>query len=281
MQRTIRAKSPLTRKQHGGLIAIYIVTSIALIFYDHRGYLAPLQGVSDSPLRTISIALITLSDASANMKDRFAGATELRDENTRLRAEHDRLIASESRVTELELQNEQLRDLPAVAQRYPQYPLVPAAVINRDPKSPEQAVTINRGSADGLTVGMPVISGSTLVGLITQVAEQSAKVTFTTDQHLQLSIELRDIPGSQGIAYGQWQQGGRMQLRYINRNVTIPEHAVVVTSTLTLGVPQGLLVGVTTGSSLDEQHDSLIVSVLPLVKFDSLEYVTVLRTDAH
>ena len=39
--------------------------------------------------------------------------------------------------------------------------------------------------------------------------------------------------------YGNWQQGGRLEVRYLDRDATIAPNAQIVTSNLTTGIPPG------------------------------------------
>jgi rod shape-determining protein MreC len=268
----------LTRGQLAALAVVYVLTCLAFILIDRRGMLDPLKRLVDPPMRAASSSFTTLSTTLQGLGHRLDGSREVRAENARLREEHDQLLAAESRAKELEHQNTQLRDLPSVAQRYPQYRLLPAAVTLRNPQNREKAILIDRGSDDGVVIGMPAISGEILVGLVTEVQPKTSKVTLVIDENMQLSVELRGVTGAIGILYGRWQQGQRLQVRYIARDTPIPPQAVIVTSDFTQRVPRGLIIGVVDKVVKTEQTDTLELSGVPVLNYDGLETVTIILT---
>ena len=68
-----------------------------------------------------------------------------------------------------------------VQEEHPDWELVTARVINPDPTSYQKYVTIDKGSADGITVGMAVVDPHNLVGIVADVTEHSAKVLLAID----------------------------------------------------------------------------------------------------
>ncbi len=133
--------------------AVYVLTCIALLFLDHHHLLDPIKRVADNPLRATSARFTDGGLALEDVVHRIDGSRDVRADNARLRAENDRLVALEVRAKELAYANDQLHSLPTVAQQYPQYRLVPAAVITRNPLDTEKSFTINRGTSDGLAYG--------------------------------------------------------------------------------------------------------------------------------
>jgi cell shape-determining protein MreC len=65
-------------------------------------------------------------------------------------------------------------------------------------------------------------------------------------------------------------------MKYVDRNVTVPPNARIITSGLTQRVPKGLLVGVAVGARKNEQDDAQDIEVVPLANFDALESVTII-----
>ena len=270
--------APLTRGQLLALVLVFVVTALALLTLDRRNLLGPLKGVIERPLFAVSEQFTSLGNGLREFTSRFGNVGELRTENERLQAENDRLRASDARVKELELENKQLTEQANFAVKFPQYKSVPARVIGRDPTLAQKVLVIDRGSDDGIKMGMPVVSPSFLVGLVTEVAPRQAKVRLIIDQNMQIGVLLQQERAA-GIMYGRWQQGGRLTVQHIGRDVTIAPNAIVVTSNWTLHVPQGLPIGFVTKVTRDEQADSQQLEVAPYVNFDSLETVSIILTD--
>lgn len=272
------------RGQAAALVLLFIVTSAAFILLDRGRLLDPLKGAAERPVGAASGAFTDVGGRIDRFGDRFGDAGALRAENDRLRAENDRLRAAEARVSELERENKQLTAQANFAQENPQYPLLPARVIGRDPASREKYLLVNRGSEDGVRYGMPVVSPTFLVGIVTEVTPQRAKVKLIIDEKMFLGVQLQQEPRTPGILYGNWQQGlkgGAMVVRHVDRNAAIPTNAPVVTSGLTTCVPEGYLVGATANVRRNEQSDAQEFDVIPIVKFDELESVTIVITDCR
>jgi cell shape-determining protein MreC len=123
------------------------------------------------------------------------------------------------------------------------------------------------------------------VGLVTEVYEHSARVTFAIDATQSIGAQLLNS-GEVGIAWGMWQRGGRMELRHVERPVQAQEGEYVVTSCATEAstaqVPCGLIIGIVAGpSTVDNQGDTQTIPILPGAKFDELSVVAVIIADTN
>jgi rod shape-determining protein MreC len=267
----------LTRGQIAVLVGLFIITALVLLLLDRGGRLGPLKGPLERPVAALSERFTSFGQGVRKIGDRFGNTSELSVENQRLQAENDRLRANEALVVELKRENDQLRAQANFAVQFPQFQSVPARVIGRDPTLNEKVLVIDRGSDDGIQKGMPVVSPDFLVGLVTEVTPKRSKVRLIIDQDMQIGVLLQDERGA-GIMYGQWQQGGRLTVKHINRDVTVQQNAKIITSGLTSHVPKGLIVGFVTSWRKDEPSDTLQVDVVPYVNFDGLESVSVVLT---
>ena len=278
MSQRSSGNTPLTRGQLLALVLVFIVTALALLTLDRRNLLGPLKEAAERPIFAVSERFTSFGDGLRNFGARFGNVGELRTENERLQAENDRLRAADARVKELELENKQLTEQANFAVKFPEYKSVPARVIGRDPTLTQKVLVLDRGSDDGIKMGMPVVSPNFLVGLVTDVSPKRAKVRLIIDQDMQIGVLLQDERAA-GIMYGRWQQGGRLLVQHIGRDTNIAPNAKVVTSNWTLHVPQGLPIGFVTKVIRDEQADTLQLEVAPYVNFDSLESVSVILTE--
>jgi rod shape-determining protein MreC len=270
--------APLTRGQIAVLVALFVATALVLLLLDKGNRLGPLKGPLERPVLALSEKFTSVGERIRHFGDRFGNTKQLEEENARLRAELERLQAADARVKELELENQQLLAQAHFAVLYPQYQSVPARVIGRDPTLNEKVLVLDRGSDDGIRKGMPVVSPDFLVGLVTEVSPNRCKVRLIIDQDMQIGVLLQDERGA-GIMYGRWQQGGRLTVRHIDRDVPVQANDKIITSGLTVGVPKGIPVGFVTSWKKDEQGDSLAVEVVPYVNFDALESVSIVLTE--
>jgi rod shape-determining protein MreC len=271
------SNAPLTRGQLTALVVLFIITAFALLMLDRRSLLNPLKGAAERPIMALSERFTALGDGLRHFSERFGNVADLRAENERLQAENDRLRAADARVKELERENTQLTAQANFAKLFPDLQSVPARVIGRDPTSSEKVLIIDRGSDDGLVVGMPVVSPDFFVGQIVEVYPQRSKVRLIIDQDMHVGVLLQDERGA-GVMDGRWQSGGRLTVRFIDRDVPVKLGSSIITSNLTNHVPKGLVVGFVTKITKDEQTDTLQLEVVPYVNFDGLESVSVILT---
>jgi len=270
--------APLSRGQLLALILIFVITAFALLLLDRRNLLEPIKAVTERPLLAVSERFTSMGEGLRSFSDRFGNVAELRAENDRLQAENDRLRASDARVQELERENAQLTSQANFAVKFPELKSVPARVIGRNPNETQKVLTIDRGADDGIVMGMPVVSPDFLIGVVTEVYPKRSQVRLIIDQNMQIGVLVQDPQRGAGIMYGNWQQGGRLVVKHIDRDAGVTPGAKIITSNLTNHVPPGLVVGFVSKVTRDEQTDSLQLDVVPYVNFDGLESVSVLLT---
>lgn len=120
--------------------------------------------------------------------------------------------------------------------------LVPADVTSTQPDSYRAFITINRGSTDGLAVGMAVVSNGTLVGTINQVSSVSSKVLLVTDPSFKVNgqVVARDN-GASGTVRGSI--GGGLLMEKVPQDQTIAVGDTVITSGLGGDIIKGYSIG--------------------------------------
>lgn len=106
------------------------------------------------------VQIRTLLEENARLKEEIAALTE---ENTLLQQDKYELIS--------------LRELVSLSEQYGEYKKVAARIIGRESGNWFSAFTIDKGEDDGLVVNMNVIAGGGLVGRITAVGPNWARVT--------------------------------------------------------------------------------------------------------
>jgi rod shape-determining protein MreC len=269
--------SLLTRGQLTAFLLLLLLIVFALLMLDRRSLLDPVKGAAGRPIAALGHGFTALGDGIRHFGDRFGNVAPLQAENDRLQAQNQQLPAAEARVKDLESENAQLTDQANFAVKFPEYQSVPARVIGRDPTSSEKVLVLDRGSDDGLVVGMPVVSPNFLVGVITEVYPQRSKVRLIIDQDMQVGVLLQD-KRSAGVMYGNWQQGGRLIVKHIDRDVQIDTGAQIITSNLTSHIPQGLLVGYVASVKMDARTDTQQLEVVPYVNFDTIGAVSIILT---
>jgi len=217
-----------------------------------------------------------LSSVSTGLENKQELARQLK----QIKAQNDKLS----------LENQQLREFKAEAQRLKtlldykqanqeQYDLVVARVIGRQPNNWFRFITIDKGTRDGISQGMPVISADGLVGRVSNVSFNSSQVTLITDREMAVGAIVQNTRETQGIIEGM---GESNSLRMINIPYysKINRYERVVCSGLSQFYPKGILIGYVQSVKKEANGLLLTAAITPAVAFDKLEEVMVI-TQIH
>lgn len=184
-------------------------------------------------------------------------------------------------------ENEELRALLDFKKREKRK-LVLAEVIGRgDTSGWWQTITINRGTEDGVTPHMPVISMDGLVGRTRDaVARHSCDVLLITEPTLRVACRM-SAEGAYGVMRGGGAKGrggadmemlsspNPSELEYLDKTSEINTGEEVLTSGLGGVFPEGIRVGYVRKVTMDESGLFKRVQVKPAAKLGELRYVFV------
>ncbi len=101
---------------------------------------------------------------------------ELLAENQRLESEVNTLRTELVDYYEVKEENTRLWKYYDLKQTYPTYELLPGSVIRRDPSDSFYAFTVNKGTADKVSVGDPVLTEKGLIGWVSAVDLNTCRV---------------------------------------------------------------------------------------------------------
>jgi len=198
------------------------------------------------------------------------------DENERLKDQVDQLQSELRNAREQTAENERLKALLNLKQQSG-YGTVPARVIARDPSVWFNTVAIDRGSASGIEVNMPVVTGSGIVGRVITVSPFSAQVMLITDEKAGAGAVVGQL--GQSGALGSVRGGGEkglVEMRYVSGLVPVEVGDYVLTTGQDGIYPAGLNVGEIVDlrkGSATQLHQILI---RPSARLDQLQDVAVL-----
>ncbi len=173
---------------------------------------------------------------------------------------------------ELDLENMRLRDLLGFKRSLPN-PAVAAEIIGKDPSAWFKTVIIDKGSADGLQRGLPVVTAEGVAGQLIEVAEHQSKLMLVIDRNSGADA-LVQRTRARGVVKGN--SGDDCYLDYVLHEDDIRVGDQVVSSGLDGVYPKGLLIGTVTAVSFQGADFFKEVQVKPAVDFDKLEEVLVI-----
>lgn len=180
----------------------------------------------------------------------FSSIGELKQENERLMEENVRLLAENAQLESLREENEELRKF-ANLELHDAFDLLAGRVVARG--EDRGVVLVDRGSVQGVRMGMPVLSASgVLIGTIRSVYPASAEVTLLSSSESALGGVTTEY-GTKGIIRGD--RGLGIAFSMVPASEALSAGDRVVTTGSGELMPSGLFVG--TVSSVQETEDRL------------------------
>ena len=157
--------------------------------------------------------------------------------------------------------------------------LVNATIINRNIDYWYDEVTIDKGKKSGIEKNMAVVNSSGLVGKVIKVANYYSTVKLLANENTLDKISVK-IKVKDGYVYGLISKYDSKTNAYtvegISENKEIEKGADVVTTGMG-DFPSGLLIGKVTDLKPDNFDLSKVLIVTPVVNFNNIDYVTVLK----
>ena len=193
-------------------------------------------------------------------------------ENDRIKGELDRAIEKVTRIEEVELANQRLRQLLNFKQTA-QLTVLPAEVISRDPSAWFKTMIIDKGRADGLRKGLPVVLPQGVAGQVVEVAERYAKIMLIIDRNSAVDALIQSNR-ARGVIKGF--SADHCILEYVLRKHEVKVGDIVISSGLDGVYPKGLRIGEVEAVSNSETDIFKRITVRPYVDFEQLEEVLII-----
>jgi len=233
--------APTRRRSRSWIVVVLLVGTIGGLLLIP----GPAREVEAIGLRLLGPLQSSVSSVSGQAEDVTSVVrrmTELSRQNDQYRDEIDRLQAEIARLRELEVENRDLRNLLGLKQRTGTGELLPVRVIARDPSPFVHAITLDRGTDDGVKEGMTIISWRGVVGRVSRVSPTSSKVLLITDTSSSISGRVQNSESRvTGIVRGR-PEGGLLMQR-IPQEESLQTGESVVTSDFGGLMPEGLVIG--------------------------------------
>jgi rod shape-determining protein MreC len=275
---------PLRRRLIVGVLVVLALVLISLSF--RSGEDGPLTGVQSAGSTVLRPFAVGFERVAQPFRDAYGWADSLldaRSEAERLRVENrellQRAIQSEFALQE----NDYLRRLLTYLDgaRFPgDFGPVAAEVIGRPAGAFTQAIVIAAGSNNGVRVNDPVVTADGLVGLVTRVTPDTARVQLLTDEEAAVSaVDLRtSAPGIVRHARGTRET---LVLDRVRKQDLVRVGDEIVTagwraSGLSSLYPKGIPIGKVTSVGQTDTDLYQQVQVDPFADFGSLDAVLVL-----
>lgn len=216
-----------------------------------------------------------MSEKADNLKN----LNDVMQKNEELQAQVDELTAELNTIKLEQYDLDNYRALLELDDKYPSYKKVAANVIGKDSGNWFNMFIIDKGSKDGIEKDMNVIAGSGLVGIVTDVAPNYAKVKSIIDDTS--SVSGMDLATSDNCIIR-----GNLQMMNENQEIELSDLKdtddqvqagdQIVTSYISDKYLQGILIGYIKDVSVDSNNLTKSGTITPVVDFEHIQEVLVI-----
>lgn len=233
-----------------------------------------------SPLTSaVGTVFSPLSDAAAYISDKFdnfkGGFISSRSYMDRVEELEEQVADYQSKLVDyekLQKQVEAYEKFLGVKEKNPDFQFVAGTVIGRDAADVFGSFVLNSGSADGVAVGDPVISGEYLIGIVNETSPTSCTVLSVCDPKFSAAAyEIRT--GEAGYTQTTTKLGvqGVLKLSGLERDTAVAEGGIVCTSGVGGVFPRGLIIGTVTTVQKEEGDISYYAEVKPEIEISEVQ----------
>ena len=251
---------------------ICVLLAVGVIVGSQAGLLSPVEDLLAVPLEAVSgvfnhVAL-TVSDNVSRVSDIDTLQKRIGDLETALALYQSELVE----LREVDSDYQRLSDLLKYTSSVQNQQFVTANVIADDESGVLRTITVDRGTRDGIAVGMPVVTGQGLVGRVIQVSANAARIMLVTEPTSAVSARLQTTR-VEGSVRGT--PGGTLEMDMIPLDSQVNSGDLVITSGLGGNFPPNIAIGQVTNVHLSDDALSQVAQVRSLINFDTLEFVLV------
>ena len=182
-----------------------------------------------------------------------------------------------SSLISLEAENDRLRKMLDLRDKYPKFDTITASVISKDGGNYCRFITVDKGVESGLTPNQAVISGDGLVGLIFETGNGWSKIQTILDPSTSAGCRITrtgDISVTEGDP--ALFNSGLLKMLYISKQFTILEGDILETSGLGEIYPRGIPIGRIKEIKLSENSSSQYATIMPVVDFSNIYEVLII-----
>ena len=262
------------------VLLIYTFVSLALMGLTFSG------AINDSVIRNVFGFVVIpfekgITSINGSVSDFFTERetiAELTAQNALLQATIDDLTAENTLLLQDKYELQRLRDLYELDESYSDYETVGARIVSWGADNWFNTFIIDKGTDDGLAVDMNVIADSGLVGRITQVGPNWARVTSIINDNSNVSAIVLHT-GDTMIVSGSLEMIDKGYMSFsqlLDTDGAVLEGDKVVTSYISEKYLPGILIGYVFSVESDSNHITKSGLITPVVDFSSLSEVLVI-----
>lgn len=239
---------------------IWLVAVIALLFV--VGALTENNLIS-SIVNGITLPMSEVSAAAVNEASK-PSYEELEKSNQELEAEISELRTQLADYYNVKQENERLWRYYDLKADNPQYGILPATVVRRDPNDDFYSFTIDKGKSSDVAVGDPVVTENGLIGWVCEVDTYTASVKTILSPDARVGV-IDTVTRDSGVVSGNvlYADENLTTMTRISAQNTLKEGDIVITTGISGRYPYGLIVGEVKEVAFDSYDTSMYAVISP------------------
>ncbi|MCH6565780.1 MAG: rod shape-determining protein MreC [Proteobacteria bacterium] len=266
------------REQGTSIRTLFLVgLCIALMFVDQRfNHLEVVRSNISlvlSPIRYL-VSLPAITGSWAN--EWLSSHIELLNENSALKAKGRILNARLQKMQVLKAENTRLRNMLGSSRKLADQVIV-AELLSVDQNPYRQLIEINKGTFDGVELGLAVIDDFGVMGQVIHVNQYTATTILISDPEHAIPVQFIRS-GTRSVAFGNGSVD-QLELRYLPATADIKVNDQLVTSGLGGRFPADYPVATVISITKDLTHGFVSVLAKPLARLDSSREVLVVKSN--
>ncbi len=159
--------------------------------------------------------------------------------------------------------------------KYADYLYRTARVVNNSTNASDNYITINRGSKDGISKNMAVISGTGVVGRVEHVSAHFASILSVLSAKQRISAKLKN--GTNGSVIWDEKSPDVLTMVDVQQDVPLKKGDSVFTSNYSLYFPPDILIGTVVKTQALKKNGLQLIYLQSSTNFHNLQYVYVIE----
>ena len=256
-----------------------IILCVVLMFVSYR-FPERFSGVktfAGNIMAPMQRGINTVGRGISDKLEGFRSVKSLREENEALKAKIEVLTATNQTLTQDKYELDGLRRLYELDAKYMDYDKVAARVIASDTNNWFYSFIVDKGSEDGIKVGMNVMAGNGLVGIVSETGKNWSRIRSIIDDNCNvsgMSIETQDTCIVSGDLKLMKEQGV-IRVEMISMDASFQDDYEIVTSHISDKYLQGILIGYIQDIKVDSSNMTKTAYLVPAVDFERLDEVLI------
>lgn len=238
---------------------------------------APLNAIGNT-LIPFQKGLTSIGTALVDRTENLKTLERVMKENEELKHQVEELTKDNTLLQQDKYELTKLRELYELDAEYEDYEKIGARIIARDGGNWYSSFIIDKGSNDGIQVDCNVIAGEGLVGRVTEVGKNYAKVVAIIADNINTSGMML-ATGDNLIVTGNLQYMsslGVVEFSQLSDDGSVNVGDKVVTSNISDKYLQGILIGYIDSLNTDSNNLTKSGTIIPVVDFKHIEEVLVI-----